>query len=78
MVNNEVWTTQETNNSKIIVAGDEIAVSGKITAKKVKEVASSHGLVHFYVEDGEGNLLTTEDFPYEGTVIIKELNEAKQ
>jgi hypothetical protein len=73
----EVWTTEQNASSKIVVAGDEIQVSGKVTAKKVKEVAADHGLVHFYVEDANGTLLTVDDFPYQGTVIIKELNEAK-
>jgi len=72
------WTAEESVN-KIYVRGEVVKeVSGEITAETVKEVAREQGIRQFNVRDYNTNdLLDEVDFPYDGSVVIEEVNAPK-
>ena len=71
------WTAGETEGTAIHVGNDVLPVEGQITADKVKEVARSHGIRNFNVEDADGNELGATDFPRNGHVYISQYDVPK-
>lgn len=72
----EVWG-EDTHTNKVVVNGNEYTVDGEVTAAKVKQLASGEGIKKFTVEDEDGSILTVDDFPWDGKVVIKEYNAPK-
>jgi len=76
-----VWETEdgvwEVEKSVIRYGDITKEFEGEIKVEDVKKFAREHGLKKFIVKDSEENILTPEDFPRTGTIVIEEYNEAK-
>lgn len=74
----EVFDVEEKVVSEIVLPnGERVKVDGEITVDELKRVARENGIKKFIVEGEDGQRLTSADFPYSGTVYIKEYNAPK-
>ena len=71
----ETWNADSTPANSVTVGNHTETVEGEVDAEKVKEVARNNGVKNFKVEDSNGNGLNTDEFPYNGDVIVNEYNE---
>lgn len=77
MSDDYVWTSNGDTYKVLLPSGREEVFSHPIEAEDVKRVAKSNGIEKFNVYSEDDYPLYHEDFPYEGTVYIREYNEAK-
>lgn len=71
----ETWNADTTPVNSIRVGNSEVTIEGDVEADRVREVARENGVKKFKVEDEDGNGLDSDEFPYDGTVVVNEYNE---
>ena len=64
------WEAQDGN--AIYIKGERIPIDGQITAEKVREVARAKGVLRFFPEDANGDILPPTSFPRDGVVNVVE------
>jgi hypothetical protein len=72
----KVFSVTSTEN-KILVCGRSVPLSGAVKKVDLNKAAKDAGIRNFVVKNEDGEDLSEEDFPYEGTVKIVEYNAAK-
>ena len=74
----DVWESEQSRVKIVLPSGSALERS-EVAAEDLKSIAREHGIKKFTVENSDGDTLTPSDFPVtEGTIYLKEYNEAKQ
>jgi len=75
-MSDDVWDANADQVNSIEVGSSQQTVEGELSAQDVRDAASSNGVKNFKLEDADtGESLSTDDFPYDGSVKVKEYNE---
>ena len=71
----ETWNADSTPANSVTVGNHTETVEGEVDAETVKDIARDNGVKNFKVEESEGYGLDTDEFPYNGDVVVREYNE---
>jgi len=71
----ETWEADADPVNSVTVGNHTETVEGEVSAERVKEVAKNNGVKNFKVENSDGDGLNTNEFPYNGDVVVREYNE---